>query len=305
MQTILGAGGDIGKLLAKELKAYTGKIRLVARNPQKVNDTDELFIADITDKNATFHAVEGSEIVYLTAGFEYNTKVWQKSWPLAMQNVIDACLHHNCRLVFFDNVYAYSKDCIPHMTEECLIDPPSKKGAVRAQVLKMLIDAMKNKGLNALVARSADFYGPASKNGLLNIGVIDNFKKGKKAFWQSDAAKVHSITFTPDAAKATALLGNTDDAYGQVWHLPTSPEKLTGKEFIQLTAAAMNVQPRYYTLSKFMISLVGLFSPVVKELREMQYQNDREYFFDSTKFEKRFGLKATAYRDGIAQSVKD
>lgn len=43
MQTILGAGGAIGIDLAKELLAYTDKIRLVSRNPVKVNAGDELF----------------------------------------------------------------------------------------------------------------------------------------------------------------------------------------------------------------------------------------------------------------------
>ncbi len=303
MQTILGSGGDIGKLLARELKNYTDKIRLVARNPKKVNDDDALFRADITKADEVLKAIEGSTVVYLTVGFQYKLKVWQENWPGTMKNVMDACLHHGAKLVFFDNVYMYAKEAIPHMTEESPVDAPSKKGKLRAQIFAMLMDAVETKGLKALVARSADFYGPHSKNGLLNIGVIDNFKKDKKAFWQSDAGKIHSLTFTPDAAKATALLGNTDDAFGQVWHLPTSPEKLTGKEFVELTARAMNVKPRFYILNKFMIGLVGVFSPVVKELKEMQYQNDRDYFFDSSKFEKRFGIKATSYHEGIRQSV--
>jgi len=37
MQVILGAGGTIGKDLAKELINYTPKVRLVSRNPQKIN----------------------------------------------------------------------------------------------------------------------------------------------------------------------------------------------------------------------------------------------------------------------------
>lgn len=43
MQTILGAGGAIGSELARELSQYTHKIRLVSRNPQQVNATDELY----------------------------------------------------------------------------------------------------------------------------------------------------------------------------------------------------------------------------------------------------------------------
>ena len=42
----------------------------------------------------------------------------------------------------------------------------------------------------------------------------------------------HSYTYTPDAAAATAVLGNTEDAFNQVWHLPTAPNPFTGKEWM-------------------------------------------------------------------------
>ena len=42
MQTILGSGGTIGIPLARELKNYTDHIRLVSRNPKKINEEDEL-----------------------------------------------------------------------------------------------------------------------------------------------------------------------------------------------------------------------------------------------------------------------
>ena len=92
LQTILGSGGGIGIPLARELKNYTDRIRLVSRNPKKVNDTDKLFPADLTDRTTVFSAVKGSEIVYLTVGLEYKTKVWQAAWPPLMKNVIDACI---------------------------------------------------------------------------------------------------------------------------------------------------------------------------------------------------------------------
>jgi hypothetical protein len=50
---------------------------LVGRNPKKVNYTDELFIADITDYKQTMDAVKGSDIVYLVASLKYDINVWQ------------------------------------------------------------------------------------------------------------------------------------------------------------------------------------------------------------------------------------
>jgi putative NADH-flavin reductase len=77
-QTILGSGSAIGHPLAKELKNYTDHIRLISRNPKRVNETDELFPVDVNDLTRIDKAIAGSEVVYVTIGFEYNLKVWQK-----------------------------------------------------------------------------------------------------------------------------------------------------------------------------------------------------------------------------------
>lgn len=303
MQTILGAGGAIANHLAIELKKYTSEIRLVSRHPEKVNETDEVFPSDLTNKDLVSKAVAGSEVVYLTVGLKYDIKTWQRDWPVIMQNVIDACVSHNARFVFFDNVYAYSPDAVGQMTENSIKEPATRKGSVRLNLLNMIFSAIKEKGLEALVARSADFYGKDVKTGFLNFGVIDKLKKDRKAIWQSDANKIHSLTYVPDAAKAVAILGNTLGAFGQEWHLPTSSQKWTGRDFINEVARQLNVKPKYYILNKTIISLLGIFSATIRELKEMQYQNDRNYFFDSSKFDEHFSFTPTAYEVGIRESL--
>ena len=180
-QTILGAGGAIGIELAKALPTYTSDIRLVGRNPKKVNTTDNLFKADLSNRDEVFKAVQGSEIVYLMVGFDYNTKLWQQMWPPLIKNVIDACLEHNAKLVFFDNVYAIGGDNVKHITENSPISPTSKKGEVRAEVDKLILDGIEKRKLNAIIARSADFFSGVKDKSLLMNMVYDNLAKGKKA----------------------------------------------------------------------------------------------------------------------------
>jgi nucleoside-diphosphate-sugar epimerase len=304
MQTILGANGTIGSVLARELTNYTERIRLVSRNPKRVNLTDELFPADLTEPGMVERAIEGSEVVYLVVGLEYRLKLWEDQWPKLMRSVIDACIKYNSRLVFFDNVYMYDINEIGHMTELSLINPPSRKGAVRRQIAQMINDEVKAGRLLALIARSADFYGPDNEKSFVIEMVYRNLRKGKMANWFLDAGKKHSFTFTPDAAKATALLGNTNDAYNQVWHLPTDSNPLTGREFIALFAKEMNIAARVFVMPLWIIKLLGLFIPVLKEMAEMLYQYDRDYFFDSSKFEKRFAFKTTTYQEGVKLTVE-
>lgn len=304
MQTILGSTGVIGKNIAAALPAYTNHIRLVSRNPQKVNPADELVSADLLNEQQVMDAVKGSEVVYLTAGLPYNTKTWESDWPIVMQNVLNACKAHGSRFVFFDNVYCYGK-VNGWMTEESPVHPTSAKGVVRARLLQMIWNEVSRDHVQALVARAADFYGPNTANSFANVMVFDNLKKGKKAQWLISADVKHSFTYTPDAGKATALLGNTTSAYNQSWHLPADHNALNGREFISLAEAALGTNKGVMVLPKWMVRMVGLFVPVIKESIEMLYQNDSDYLFDSSKFRKAFPeFPVTTYQQGIAATAQ-
>jgi len=300
MQTIIGSGGAIGIELAKALTEYTTNIRLVSRNPKKVNTTDQLFPADITKHHELEKAVKGSEIVYVTVGFPYSHKVWEDKWPKFIQDLISVCKNQNCKLVFFDNIYMYDKNQLNGMTEDTPINPPSKKGKTRAGIAQMIIDEINTGQLKALIARSADFYGPSIKNtSILTETVFKPLSNGKKANWLGSDKYKHSFTYTVDAGKATAMLGNTDNAYGQIWHLPTASDPLTGKQWIEKIADKLNVKPKYLVAPKFLVRILGLFMPIMKETIEMLYQYDRDYVFDSSKFEKEFNFVPTSYGQGI------
>ncbi len=304
MQTILGAGGIIGQELARVLPEYTNQVRLVARNPKAVLGNEELFSADLMDAEATLKAVEGSKVVYLTVGLEYNLKVWQERWPVIMKNTIAACKRHQARLVFFDNIYAYHPECLANITEEARKDPQTEKGKIRHAVLEMLWKAHESSEITATVARSADFYGPnAGAVSFLNEGVLKPLKEGKTANWFGKADKKHSFTYTPDAARATAILGNSDESWGEEWHLPTAKDPLTGKEYVEQLAALTGAKPKMRIAGKFILRVMGLFIPLMKELPEMLYQYDRDYIFNSDKFESHFQMQATPYKEGLKSII--
>jgi nucleoside-diphosphate-sugar epimerase len=302
MQTILGAGGTISNELVKELVANNESFRLVSRNPKPVAGA-EIKAADLTDASSVLNAVEGSDVVYLLAGLQYNINVWREQWPKIMTNVIEACKHNNSKLIFFDNVYPYGLVKGP-MTEATPYNPNSKKGEVRAKIATQLMDEVKRGNLHASIARAADFYGPKNKTSVLGFLVFDKFAKGKKAQWFLNVDTVHSFTFTPDAGKAVYMLSKNESSFDQVWHIPTAANPLTGKQYIERIAKAFGVEPRYMVLGKFMIRLVGLFDRNVKELYEMLYQNEYDYVFDSFKFEKAFSFHPTSYDEGIEITAK-
>ncbi len=301
MQTILGAGGAAGTELAKQLIAYTSDIQVVNRNPQKVNVDDKILKADLSNPISLDEAVKDSEVVYVTIAFEYNVSVWKEKWPKFMSRLIESCKKHNTKIVFVDNIYMYDPNYLSNMTEETPINPISEKGKVRAEIFKMLISAVERKEVMALVARSADFYGPNVIGSYLTQTVYNNLMKDKNPQWFGKLDVIHSFTYSKDIGKALALLGNTPDAFNQVWHLPTYEGRLTSKQWIELFIKAMNKQNKIQTVPVLVMSLLGLFIPVLKELKEMSYQLDRDYYFNSNKFNKRFNFIPTIPEKGVRE----
>ena len=303
MHVILGAGGAIGTPLAAELLARQQKVRAVSRSGAAPAGV-EAVRGDLTESDDVLRAVEPGSTVYLLAGLKYDRRVWQEQWPPIMRNVVRACSQKGARLIFFDNVYLYGRVDGP-MTEDTPVRPTSRKGEIRAGIVAFLQNEIAAGRVTAAIARSADFYGPhADKTGALSILVFQRLAAGKSAQVLVDPDRKHSYTYTPDCATALCLLADADDAFGRTWHLPTAHPALTGRELIELAAEALSVAPRITVLPAWMMKTTGLVVPMMRELAEMLYQNDSDYLFDSSRFERRFAFTPTPYTDGIRECAR-
>ncbi len=298
MITLLGSGGVIANHLVPLLVAQKKTFRVVSRTARPTPGAAETVAADITDSDQTLRAVAGSSVVFLLVGLKYDRKVWAEQWPRIMANTIEACKRANARLVFFDNVYMYGRVHDP-MTEEQPFNPCSRKGEVRAQIATTLLNEIKAGSLTAMIARAPDFYGPATPTGVAIVLVFDAWMKNQKASWLVDDSVPPSLIYTPDAARGVRPRAESESALNQPWHLPTTPNPPTGREFITAAAEAMHRDPKYRVLSPLMVRLSGWFNPVVGEIHEMLYQIDAPYLFDSAKYARAFGFEGTPYADGI------
>lgn len=306
MQTILGANGQIAEELTRELhRNYTTDIRLVSRNPKKINDTDQLFPANLLDAQATDNAVEGSDIVYLTVGLPMDAQMWTEQFPVMMMNVIDACKKHQCRLVFFDNTYMYAKTGEPQ-TEESPFVPGGQKSTVRAQIAAILLDEIRNKNIKAVICRAPEFYGPGKTQSITNALIFDNIKQGKKLKVPINDSTLRTLIWTPDASRAMALIGNTPATYDQTWHLPCDDNRPTYKELISLASEIYKKELSYAVIKMWMFKLGSLFSKQAKELQELLPRNKYDNIFISCKFKKRFpDFRITSYREGVTHILNE
>jgi len=123
--------------------------------------------------------------------------------------------------------------------------------------------------------------------------------KNRKASWLVNDSVPHTYTYTVDAAQSLVTLAESESSWNQTWHVPTTPNPPTGKEFIAMAAKELGVAPKYRVLSRPMLCLAGLFDSTIRESYEMLYQSDSPYLFDSSKYASAFGFSGTPYPEGI------
>jgi len=301
MQTILGSSGQIGQELAKELyKNYTHDIRLVSRNPRKVNPEDQLHPANLLNFEETNQAVAGSEIVYFTAGLPMNSDMWTAQFPIMIDNVIRACQINHSKLVFFDNTYMYAKNATPQ-TENSPFQPDGQKATARAKMAQTVIDAMQAGQIETVICRAPEFYGPAKTNSITNTLLFNKIKAGQKARIPVSDQFLRTLIWTPDASRAMALIGNTPDAYGQTWHLPCA-DSITYKGLVELIQE-ITYQPISYSIIKmWQFKLASFFNQNSRELQELLPRYQADNIFVSDKFKTRFPeFKITSFEEGIRE----
>lgn len=260
MQTILGAGGPIAVGLAQALRrTHAVDLRLVGRQPKKVDQADALFAADLLDARATATAVAGSEIVYFTAGLPPDTRLWERQFPVMLENALSASRLAGARFVYFDNTYMYPQDARV-LDETTAFEPLGRKGQVRAAMATRVLEEMARGDIPVLIARAPEFYGPAKTQSFTNALIINNLKAGKRARVPVRDDTLRTLIWTPDASRALALLGNTEGAFSQTWHLPCDDHRLTYREFVALASEALGREPSYTVLGKSMLWALGLVS---------------------------------------------
>lgn len=300
MQTILGANGQIAEELARVLhRQHVGDLRLVSRTPRRVNANDALVAANLLDARQTLAAVEGSSIVYFTAGLPPDTALWEKQFPLMLKNALDASRATGAKFAYFDNTYMYPQtDHV--LTEDTPFVPNGRKGKVRAEMARMVLEEMARGEIPVLIARAPEFYGPGKTQSFTNALIINRIKAGKYPRVPVRDDVLRTLIWTPDASRGLAELANHEDAYGQTWHLPCCDDRPTYKEFVAMAARTFDQDGSYSVIPKLGFDLLGAVSKEVREIKELLPRYAVDNIFDSSKFKTRFpNFKVTSYQQGL------
>jgi nucleoside-diphosphate-sugar epimerase len=242
----------------------------------------------------------GAEVVYDCLNPPYSK--WPELFPRLQASVTDAAAAAGAKLVVMDNLYMYGSTGGKPLTEKTPHLATTRKGRTRSQMAEDLMKAHAKGKVKVTVGRASDFFGPGVLMSAMGAQVFRPALRGKAAGVVGNPDLLHTYSFVPDVGRALVLLGEREDALGEVWHLP-SAEAVSSREFLGMVYAEVGKKPKIRAASRRMLQAIGIFDPTVREIIEMLYQFEEPFIMDDSKFTSTFGKLATPLPQAIQATV--
>jgi nucleoside-diphosphate-sugar epimerase len=287
----------------EELARRGKNVRVVSRSgkmaeaPQGV----ELAAGDLYDATAVRRLTAGAAVAYQCAQPHYWE--WPQKFPPLQAAIIEGLTGTGTKLVIAENCYMYGDTDGRPLTEDLPYAAHTRKGKVRATMSEAALAAHRAGKVPVTLGRGADFFGPWALNSAFGDRVFYPALAGKGASFGGKLDLPHTATYIGDFGRALVILGERDQALGQVWHVPSDRPQITQRQFAELLYRETGHPVKASGVSKLMMALAGLFIPGARESVEMMYEFEKPFVVDSSRFERTFGVKATPIAEAIRAAV--
>lgn len=299
---VFGATGGIGGALVAELLRRGKTVRAVSRQGDAPEGAERV-AADAADAAEAAAAARGAGVVYHCVNPGYTR--WPELLPPISRSILRAAESSGAKLVFADNLYAYGPVDGP-LREDLPATASGRKGRTRVEVAAEMLAAHREGRVRVTIGRASDYYGPGGVTSASGEPVFGRVLAGKRPQWTGKLDVPHTFHYLPDIARGLITLAEQPEADGEVWHLPAA-EPLTAQEFFDLVfeAAGRPTPAKAQIAGPALLAVAGIFSPMLRELRETAYQFRRPFVLDSSKFEGAFGrLEPTPHREAVERTVE-
>jgi nucleoside-diphosphate-sugar epimerase len=244
---------------------------------------------------------KGAEVLYNCVNPQYHR--WLTDWPPMAASFLAAAESSGAVLAVLGNLYPYGPVSVP-MTEDLPLASTSPKAMVRAKMWDDALAAHRAGRIRMTEVRGSDYFGPgATDQSYLGSRFVPALKAGKTIQLVFPADIPHSWTYLPDVADALITAGGDERAWGRAWHVPTT-EPLSFRQVGERMAALLGrPAPKMTTLPWPVTRAVGLFSPMIGELRHTRYQFTAPYVLDSSAFQQVFGVAPTSMEAALKATL--
>jgi nucleoside-diphosphate-sugar epimerase len=304
---LFGATGAVGKALAAKLANVGRRFRVVGRSEDRLRygfgryePLVEYCAADLSDSGAAERAAAGINTIFYTLGVPYpQFEQHPKLTRVALGAAAAAGVRH---YVHLSTVYPYGVPQEEFVSESHSRNPTAFKGRMRKEQEDLVLAADNPKGMRTTILRPPDFYGPDSELSYVRA-IFDSALKGGTANVVGPIDAPHEFIFVPDLAETLIALSEKEEAYGKAWNV-AGPGLISTRQFAELVFGAVHQKPRLRVAGKFMLRILGLFNPFLREVVELHYLWTTPVKLDDTRLRQLLpNLHKTPYAEGIRLTI--
>ncbi len=302
---IVGAAGGVGRAVGAELERRAIPFRALGRRQSALDAAFagmarvEIRVVDVADHVATAAVLAGVDTAIYAIGVPYTDFALH---PALMRSTVQACFEAGVRrLVVLSNVYVYGFPQTTPVRELHPLEPHTFKGKMRLEQERVAFEAHEAGQLRVLVVRPPDFYGPHADNSYAAT-IFQSALEGKPATLFSPVDLPHQFAYVPDIGAIVAELAARDDAYGEAYNIggPTPTVNAFAREIYAEAGAPFRLR----SVGKLAMRAIGIVNPVLRELVEMWYLNDRPVILDDGKLRGVLGtVHETPLKEAIATTI--
>lgn len=302
MQTenvVIGTG-PLGLAVMRALRAK-GRQPVMVNRSGKVDDLPSLQVtrADMSDAREVKRVCKNAHTIFYCAKPPYTQ--WVEQFPPLVDALLQGVPSPECKIVYLDNLYAYGPTDRP-LTEDMPLAAQGKKGRTRAELDERLLEAHSRGVAKVTIARASDFFGPHVKEAALGSRAFEAALNGTAAEVLGNIDTPHTHAFIDDIATGMLTLAEHEEAFGRAWHLPAAPA-ITTREFLTRLYAQAGKPFKFRAAPRALVSVLGLFMPQMREVKEVLYTFERPFVVDHSQFEKAFGAKVTSHDEAIRRTL--
>ncbi|MEP9365473.1 NAD-dependent epimerase/dehydratase family protein [Nocardioides sp. CN2-186] len=296
LHVVVGAG-PVGRSTALQLASEGHDVLLASRSGVGPEIAGVRRVAaDAADADRLTELAEGAVALYNCINPPDYT-VWPTYWPPVAAAFLAAAERTGAVLVVASCLYAYGPVDVP-MVETLPDAATTKKARIRADMWADALALHEAGRIRAVEVRGSDYMGPGVSPAAGHVArVAEAALAGKTVRVMGRPDVPHSFTDVRDMGRTLAAVAQAPQTWGRVWHAPTNAPVTQAQAIADVCRAAGKEPVTVKGFPRGTIAVLGLFVPIMRELKETAYQFERPYVLDSSAVERELGLTPTPWAE--------
>ncbi len=193
--------------------------------------------------------------------------------------VINAAKATGAAVLIPGNIYNFGRNLPPRLTAATPHVGDHKKARLRIEMEA----AYRASGVKTIILRAGDFIDTVAGDNWFEAHMTANVARGK-VMYPGPTDLTHAWAFLPDMARAAEMLAARRQDLPTFSDIGFPGYALTGAALMDLVEHAAGRPLKRGGLPWFALNLMGLFSPLMREVAAMRYVWDRPHRIESAEF---------------------